>query len=73
MQTNSLKALERVSLILETLTSRVSGEPPATETTLDLVPFQVPENYSLGWYVVGNHLLCGRELMLSGIGDDLTM
>ena len=70
-QTNTLKALERVKLILKTLTSHVSGEPPATGITIDLVPFlpvlRKPESYPLDWHGEGHHLLCGRELMLSGI------
>ena len=71
VQTNSLKALVRVRLILKTLTNHVSGDPPASGTTIDMVSFlpvlKKPEGYPFGWYGEGHHLLCGGELMLSGI------
>ena len=72
MQTNSLKELECVRLILKTLTNHVAGDPPPSGTTIDLVTFlpvlKKPQGYPFSWYGEGHHLLSGRELMLSGIG-----
>ena len=69
MTTDQLKALKRVSLILSTMSTSVSGEPPSSGLTIDAIPFlpvvRKPENYPLCWHGDNNQLLSGNQLVLS--------
>ena len=73
IKTNPLKALERVQLILSTMstTLMVSGEPPC-EPAIDSIPFlpvmKKPKDYPLNceWFGDNYQLLPGNQLMLSG-------
>ena len=73
IEVDSLKALNRVKLILETISdpTRVSGDPPNGSATIDKIPFlpvmKKPNKYPLQWYGDKQQLLCGNQLMLSGV------
>ena len=77
MQTNKLKALQRVRLLLTTLTKHISGEPPTTGMTIYSVPFlpvlKKPEDYPLVWHGEGHQLLCGQDLVISGVRSHLSV
>ena len=73
IEVDRLKALNRVKLILETIAdpTRMSGDVPSTSATIDKIPFlpvmQKPDKYPLQWYGDKHQLLCGNQLMLSGV------
>ena len=73
IEVDRLKALNRVKLILETISdpTHVSGDPPNGSVTIDKIPFlpvmKKPNEYPLQWYGDKLQLLCGNQLMLSGV------
>ena len=74
MGRNQMKALERVRLIVKTLSGSVDGKPPSSGTTIDSVKFlpvmRKPKHYPLSWYGDGCKLLSGRQLVLSEVYID---
>ena len=77
MQTNKLKALKRVRLLLTTLTKHISEEPPTTGPRIHLIPFlpvlKKPEDYPLVWHGEGHQLLCGQDLVISDVRSHLSV
>ena len=71
MGRNQMKALERVRLIVKTLSDSVDGKPPSSGTTIDSVKFlpvmRKPKHYPLSWYGDGCKLFSGRQLILSEV------
>ena len=71
MEQDRVKALERVRLIVKTLSDSVDGKPPSSGTTIDSVKFlpvmRKPKHYPLSWYGDGCKLLSGRQLILSEV------
>ena len=71
MQTDEVKALKRVRLILRTVRDCNSGEPPSSGVRIDSIPFlpvmRKPDNYPLHWYGVDFQLLSGNQLVSSGL------
>ena len=72
IEVDRLKALNRVKLILETISdpTRMSGNPSSGSATIDKIPFlpvmKKLNEYPLQWYGDKHQLLCGNQLMLSG-------
>ena len=70
METDQSKALQRVSLILHSISDLryVSGEPPSGNATIDAIPFlpvmKKPNNYPLSWFGDKWKLLPGNQLSL---------
>ena len=70
METDQSKALQRVSLILQTISALgyVSGEPPSGGVTIDSIPFlpvmKKPKDYHLSWFGDKWKLLPGNKLSL---------
>ena len=70
METDQLKALQRVSLILHTISALgyVSGEPPSGGVTIDSISFlpvmKKPKDYHLSWFGDKWKLLPGNKLSL---------
>ena len=77
LQTDHLKALERVRLILSTMSTSVSGEPPSSGPTIDSIPFlpvvKKPEGYPLDWHGDNYQLLSGKQLVLCNKGTNLSL
>ena len=71
MEQDRVRALERVKLIVKTLSDSVDGKPPSSGTTIDSVKFlpvmRKPKHYPLSWYGDGCKLLSGRQLILSEV------
>ena len=71
MEQDRVKALERVRLIVKTLSDNVDGKQPSSGTTIDSVKFlpvmRKPKHYPLSWYGDGCRLLSGRQLILSEV------
>ena len=71
MERDQVKALERVRLIVKTLSNNVDGKPLSSGTTIDSVKFlpvmRKPKHYPLSWYGDGCKLLSGRQLILSEV------
>ena len=69
IDTDPVKALERVMLILATIGSYVKGDPPSSGVTIDSVDFlpvvRKPHDYPLDWYGDNFQLLPGKHLVLS--------
>ena len=69
MKVDSCKALERVRLILRTISTCVSGMQPERIASIPFLPvLRRPEDYpgALDWYGDYHQLLPGEELVLSG-------
>ena len=68
METDCLKALERIKLILSTMASTASDLP--SNVCIDSIAFlpvmKKPEGYPLEWYGDKHKLLSGRQVIFSG-------
>ena len=68
-ETEPLKALERVKLLLNTISSMSSAEMPSDHdiSAIEFLPvMKKPKGYPLSWYGDSYQLLSGKKLVLSG-------